>query len=146
SEVARVATILGRAVGQDATKSVDDLTVALARQSPMILDNLGVKMNLTEATAQYAASLGKTVDALTEEERKLAFASAAMEAARQKADDLGTAELTVWEQAGRVAVAFGDLGAAAIAAGDDSATLAGTLGGLADSLGRIRSEAPGAMR
>lgn len=106
AEVAGVATILGRAVGQDATKSTEDLTIALARQSPMILDNLGIKLNLTEANERYAASLGKTVDQLTDEEKKLAFASAAMDAAREKAKALGDQQLTVAEniQVTRVAV------------------------------------------
>lgn len=51
AELAGIATTLGRAVGQDAAKSTDDLTVALARQSPMILDNLGIKMSLSDANA-----------------------------------------------------------------------------------------------
>lgn len=109
AEVARVATILGRAVGQDATKSTDDLTIALARQSPMILDNLGIKLNLTEANQRYADMLGKTVDALTDEEKKLAFATAAMDAAREKTKALGDQQLTVAENIQITRVAISDI-------------------------------------
>ena len=94
-----------------------DLTTALARQSPQILDNLGIKVDLTAATAQYAAGLGKSAEALTEEERKMAFASAAMEAASAKAALLGEQKLTLSEQVDRVSNALTNmqagLGAAA---------------------------------
>jgi hypothetical protein len=101
-EVARVATVLGRAMGQDAAKSVDDLTTALSRMSPQILDNLGIKVDLTKATEDYAKSINKSVDALTEEEKKLAFATAAMEAARAKAEQLGDISLTAAEHVSRI--------------------------------------------
>lgn len=140
AEVARVATVLGRAVGQDAAKSTDDLTVALARQSPMILDNLGIKLNLSEANAQYAASLGKTVDALTDEEKKLAFATAAMAAARAKAAELGEAELTVAEEASRVGVAVSGMATDLVSAANQSSVLATALGGVADALSAIREQ------
>jgi hypothetical protein len=96
-ELASVAVRLGKAMGQDAAKSVDDLTTALARQSPQILDNLGIKVNLTDANEKYAATLGKTVEALTDEEKKFAFATAAMDAAREKAETLGEQQLTLSE-------------------------------------------------
>lgn len=143
AEVASVATTLGRAMGQDAAKSVDDLTTALSRMSPQILDNLGIKVDLTAATEAYARSVGKSVTALTEEEKKLAFATAAMEAARAKAAALGEVQLTVWDQTTRVAVAFGDIATQAVSAGNSSATLAGKLGLVADQLARIRGAGVG---
>ena len=48
-DLAATATVLGRAMGQDANKSLDDLITALGRSSPMILDNLGLSMKLGEA-------------------------------------------------------------------------------------------------
>ena len=47
-------------MGQDATKSLDDLITALGRSSPMILDNLGLSVKLGEANEKYAQKLGKT--------------------------------------------------------------------------------------
>lgn len=142
-EVARVATTLGRAMGQDAAKSVDDLTTALSRMSPQILDNLGIKVDLTAATAAYAQAIGKSVEALTEEERKRAFATAAMEAARAKAAQLGDVQLTVLEQTSRITTALGDMAAQAVSTGNQSVTLAGQLGQVADALLRIRNAKPG---
>lgn len=97
-ELATAATSLGRAMGQDATKSLDDLIVALGRVSPMILDNLGLSVKVGDANEVYAASLGKTVEQLTEAEKKQAFYNAAMAAARAKVKELGPAQLTFTEQ------------------------------------------------
>lgn len=131
-DLAGVATTLGRAMGQGAAKSVDDLTTALGRQSPMILDNLGISVSLEKANASYAATLGKTADALTEKERKLAFVTAAMTAAREKASQLGETELTVADHATRVTTAYGDLLARLGASANESGVLSGALELLGD--------------
>ncbi len=108
-DLAKTATILGKAMGQDATKSLDDLITALGRSSPMILDNLGLTVKVGEANEAYAAKLGKTVESLTEAEKKMAFYEAAMEAARRKTAELGEQTRTlgdiatsVWTQIGNV--------------------------------------------
>lgn len=102
--MARTAVVLGKAMNQSATKSLDDLMTALGRSSPMILDNLGLSVKVGEANEQYAKSLGKSASALTEQEKKLAFYNAAMAAARAKVSELGDAQLTLAEmfQQGRV--------------------------------------------
>jgi myosin heavy subunit len=89
AEMTQIAVTLGRAVGQDATKSMEDLTTALARQSPLILDNLGISLSLTDAYAIYAETLGKTVEQLTEQEKQQAFLNAALEVGRLKVQELG---------------------------------------------------------
>ena len=103
-KMASIAVKLGKAMGQDAAKSVDDLTTALARQSPMILDNLGIKVSLADANKVYADSIGKAESALTDEERKLAFANAAMEAAEAKVKTLGEQQLTLGERIGAMQI------------------------------------------
>jgi hypothetical protein len=92
-EMTQIAITLGAAMGQNATKSLDDLTTALGRQSPMILDNLGITLKLEEAYKIYAEELGKTVDALTEEEKKQAFVNAALIKGREAVEQLGGANL-----------------------------------------------------
>jgi hypothetical protein len=134
SELALVATRLGRAMGQDASKSVDDLTTALSRQSPQILDNLGIKVSLTDANEKYARSIGKSADALTDEEKKLAFASAAMDAARAKAASLGETSLTTADQVARIGTSLENVVARIGAFGNESGVLSGAMGVLA---GRI---------
>jgi len=84
--LAKTAAKLGLTMGQDAGKSVDDLTTALARQSPMILDNLGITMKVEEANATYAARIGKVTEALTDAEKKQAFMTIGLEKATEAAD------------------------------------------------------------
>lgn len=104
--LATAATVLGRAMGQDAKKSLDDLTTALGRSSPLILDNLGLTVKVSEANETYARSLGKSASDLTEAEKKTAFYNAAMTAAQQKVQDLGGIHLTFADrvQQGKVMV------------------------------------------
>ncbi len=115
ADLAAVATTLGRAVGSDATKSVDDLTVALARQSPLMLDNLGIKLSLTDANERYAKSIGTTVDKLNDEQKAFAFTTEGMKAAHAAAatvgKDLTSAEqwTAVRTQLQGIATDFGDI-------------------------------------
>lgn len=108
-ELAGAATALGRAMGQDATKSLDDLITALGRSSPMILDNLGLTVKVEEANEAYADALGKSADNLTEAEKKMAFYNAAMEAARKKTKELGDQTLTVTELMSRAWTSVGNV-------------------------------------
>src|SRR4030095_13031255 len=96
-ELAKTATVLGKAMGQDATKSLDDLITALGRSSPLILDNLGLTVKVGEANEEHAAKLGTSSSELTEAEKKLAFCQAAMEAARRKVAELGDQTKTLSE-------------------------------------------------
>lgn len=89
------AVVLGRAMKQDATKSFDDLITALGRGSPMILDNLGLSVKVSEANETYARSLGKSADSLTDAEKKMAFYNAAMAAAKAKVEEIGGIQLTL---------------------------------------------------
>ena len=60
-------------MGTDLKYAFDSLIVGTARESKMILDNLGVMVDIEKANEDYAKSLGKTKDALTEEESKVAL-------------------------------------------------------------------------
>lgn len=96
-DLAKAATTLGRAMGLDATQSVDDFITALGRSSPQILDNLGLTVKVGEANEAYAKTLGKTAGELTDAEKKMAFYNAAMEAARKKTLELGDQTKTLGE-------------------------------------------------
>lgn len=108
ADLAKTATVLGKAMGQDATKSLEDLITALGRSSPLILDNLGLSVKVGEANEKYAASLGKTVEQLTDAEKKTAFYNAAMDAARVKVLELGEQTRTLGEIAQSVWVRVGN--------------------------------------
>ena len=88
AKLAEVATKLAVTSGQDAAKGIQDLTTAMSRQSPMILDNLGITLKLSTAQQRYAASLGKSAKDLTEAEKAEAFRVEAMKAAEKATENL----------------------------------------------------------
>jgi hypothetical protein len=88
ARLVKAATTLGIAAGKDATSSVQDLTLALGRQSPKILDNLNIMLKIGDANTEYAQRLGKTAAELTEAERKQAFFTIGLEKAEEAAGKL----------------------------------------------------------
>jgi hypothetical protein len=131
-EMASIAVKLGKAMGSDAAKSVDDLTTALSRQSPMILDNLGLSVKLEDAYQKYADKIGVAASALDDEQKKLAFGEAAMSAAAEKAATLGEANLTLGEQISRLGNVLTNTRAELGAAANESSLAADALGGYTD--------------
>jgi hypothetical protein len=93
ADLTEIAITLGQAQGMTATQSVDDLTTALGRQSPLILDNLGITLKLSEAHQIYADQLGKDVSQLTEAEKGQAFLNAALIKGKEVASELGGVQL-----------------------------------------------------
>ena len=79
SGLLQIASVRGRAMGISATQAFNDIVTGLGRMSPLILDNLGITVDLEATTAKYAATLGKSADALTDAERKQALVNAVME-------------------------------------------------------------------
>lgn len=76
-EVARAAA---RSMGEDMSYMFDSIVTGSARESPMILDNLSIRMNgLTAAEEAYASSLGKSARTLSEEERRRVFLNYVLE-------------------------------------------------------------------
>lgn len=67
------------ATGQDMGFMLDSLVKGVGRVSPMILDNLGIQVNLTEANEAYAASIGKDVAELTKQEQQTAIMNLTMQ-------------------------------------------------------------------
>jgi len=67
------------ATGQDIGFLTNSLVTGIGRTSPLILDNLGITVDLAEAYETYAQSIGKTVDSLTKEEQQTALTAQVME-------------------------------------------------------------------
>ena len=80
---------LGKAMGLDATQGIQALTIGVGRQSRLVLDNLGIIIRAEEAYKEYARRIGKTSDALTDNERRLGFQTIALEKITEKAAVLG---------------------------------------------------------
>jgi hypothetical protein len=93
-EMFDVAQRLASALGKDTLFGIESLTTGIGRQSRLMLDNLGIIVKTEDAYKSYAAELKKNVSELTEQERKTAFITAAMDSAREKVKALGDEQLT----------------------------------------------------
>jgi phage-related protein len=107
-EVARAAAT---AQGTDTSQMFDDIVTGIARQSKMILDNLGINVSLEKAYEDYAKVLGKTSSALSDAEKKQAFFNSVLEEGERIIDRVGDAasELTDLERWQQLEAQFKDL-------------------------------------
>ena len=80
---------LGKSLGVDTVSALDSLVTGMGRQSILMLDNLGIIVDVTKANEDYAEQMGIVDRALTEAEKKQAFNNAALEAAQEKVSVLG---------------------------------------------------------
>ena len=87
SSLLQIASVRGRAMGISATQAFSDIVTGLGRMSPLLLDNLGITVNLEDTMKRYADSLGKTSDALTDTERKQALVNAVIESSASLMED-----------------------------------------------------------
>jgi len=84
-----IARATAKMTGQTTVKAFEDITLAVGRQSKMILDNLGIIVSVEKANENYAKSLGKTASQLTDVEKKQAFMAATMKAGGELMERLG---------------------------------------------------------
>ena len=120
-EAGRAAALLNPSLG-DAEFMFQSLITGIKRGSPMLIDNTGITLKLGEATEAYAASVGKSVDDLTSQERSIAILRATLAGADTLIQQAGGSlnSLTSDLQASKVAVdelktAFGELAAPGVA-------------------------------
>lgn len=73
AKLVELSTALGRAQGISDTDALDYIVRGIARQSSLILDNLGLFIDLDKVQGAYAKSLGKTTKELTAAERNQAL-------------------------------------------------------------------------
>ena len=90
-EIARASA---KITGQTVQEAFNDIAVGIGRQSPMILDNLGITVKLSKAYIEYAGHLGKTVKQLKDAEKKQAFLNAVMKSGKSIVDRVGKSTLT----------------------------------------------------
>ncbi len=72
-KLANIALAAAKATGQSAEFMFDSIVTGTARQSKLILDNLGIMVSVEEANDRYAASLGLVASQLTDVQKKQAF-------------------------------------------------------------------------
>ncbi|AIY89887.1 phage tail tape measure protein [Geoglobus acetivorans] len=102
----RIARAAARAMGTDVQYMFESIAVGSARQSKLILDNLGIIVDAEAAYEKYAKQLGKTADQLTEAEKRQAFLNAVMEAGEKLVRKVDLSQETLNEQLMKSRVAW----------------------------------------
>lgn len=80
---------LGNAMGIDATRAVESLSIGIGRQSRLVLDNLGVVFNAADAYEWYADKLGVASEEMDESTKKTAWMEYAIKKVNERAIELG---------------------------------------------------------
>ena len=133
-----VATARAKVMGITTSQAFNDIATGIGRQSKLILDNLGIIVNLDKAYQNYALSVGRSVESLSEFEKKqiisneiikstegLIFATSfATETAADKVEKLGAAWDNFKINVGTAIVTIGmdidEFGARVTALGDEN--------------------------
>lgn len=85
----QIAQAAAKATKQDVTFMLDSIVRGVGRASPLILDNLGLNLKLSEAYEKLARSLGKSVNQLTKEEQTQALLKEVMRAGSEMVERMG---------------------------------------------------------
>jgi len=120
ADMAAVAQKLGRALGLDAAFALNSLNIGISRQSKLILDNLGIMVDIEQANLAYAISLNKSVKELTDQEKAQAFTNEAMRQARVAADAMSVSVDSSGMAFARLKTSLVDLKDALAQQGDES--------------------------
>ncbi len=100
-----------RAMGLTTTQAFSDIVTGLGRGSALILDNLGILVNVTDANKVYADSIGKTASELTEAEQKQALLNQVLTQGQKTIDRQALATLTASESYNAMKASVADLSA-----------------------------------
>ena len=126
---------LAEALGQDAVFGINSLVTGLGRQSKLMLDNLGIMVDMDTANKNFAEATNKNVNELTEQERKQAFINEALKQGAELTASLGAETDTTARQMQRFSRNIDDfkeaLGEALIESGAVQA-LSGLMDGITD--------------
>lgn len=90
-----------KATGQDVDFLFNSLVTGIKRGSPLLIDNTGIVLKVSEANQTLADSLGKTVEQLTAEEKQMAILNATVTAGQNLIDSLGDSQETNAEKIAR---------------------------------------------
>lgn len=86
---------IARATGQSAEAIREKFIFGLRRMENRLLDDIGVKVDAVKANEAYAASIGKTVEQLSAQEKQIAFTQEAVKQLKVAAGELGDPNATV---------------------------------------------------
>lgn len=105
ARVLEVSRRLGKSVGTDAEESFRRFVQAIIRGRREILDDIGVVVDFEEAHEALARRLGTTTAALSEEQKVAARLEAALAAAEERVETLGSESFTARERVQQLASA-----------------------------------------
>lgn len=87
-KVATAVTILGKAQGVSAKDAIERMSLALAKQEPELLDELGIKVDLTKAIHEYATANKVAVESVDAQTRSRLFAEKVEQQALERSGKL----------------------------------------------------------
>jgi len=90
-EMTDVAKKASLALGRDMSDSMDRLTKGIVKIQPELLDELGIMTRVIPAQQTYAREMGKSVDSLTDFEKRQAFMNAVLKEGSAKFKDIAIA-------------------------------------------------------
>jgi len=100
---------MARATGQDVTTVWDSFVSGAAKQSPRVLEQVGINMaGLTEAEKQWARSRGISSSALTEEQKNLIFMNYVLDRSDQLIKKVDSSQESLTETMKRSDTAWND--------------------------------------
>ena len=85
----KVAKNAGTILGRDVTDSFNRLTRGAIKAEPELLDELGIIIRINDASEQYARTIGKSAQDLTQFEKSQAVVNAVLEQGEGKFKDIG---------------------------------------------------------
>jgi len=94
------------ALGRDATVDIERVISAINKQEQELLDELGIVARADTAYKEFAASVGKSANALSDLEKRTAFANTVIEQLRQKAEQVGSPIDQAADSTARLAAAW----------------------------------------
>ena len=82
-DLLETARVQAAATGESVDHLFESLVLGIKRGSPLLIDNTGLTLNLAAANEAYARSIGKSVAALTDQEKQIALIQATVAAGNQ---------------------------------------------------------------
>ena len=109
SGLMEVAVASSKVTGQSVTEAFGDISLAVARSSRLILDNLGIIVSEEAAYKTYAAQIGKTAAQLSDAEKKTAFMNATLAAGKDIIDRVGSSGESMAQKMQRVTATMANM-------------------------------------
>lgn len=94
AKLTATARTLGRVMGMETTAAMNDLVTGIGRASPMILDNLGLTVKMSEVNAEAARIMEENAGMTEQQAQKLALLNQAAAQAAQVQAGMGDATRT----------------------------------------------------